>query len=272
MESCELGDSSSVIEPKPKTWGGFWDIFGEVLVDFMDINVGDRIFDIGTGGGSVLYPLLRRVGDTGKVIGFETCDHCAKATTAEIERCNIKNAEVHFGDACENKFADDSFDCVTAGFIGWDDYFDFQTLEYKKPDELMRAVCRILKPGGKFGMSTWLLQEDLDWMNDFLTSQSIESKTNYHIENEKGWNIILSKSGFQDIRVLTKSVSYTYNSVDFWWKEMMDYDWPVDGKNSEAITDSIKKEAFNLIQNRMDEAGGVPFTRDAIFVTATYYC
>ena len=105
-----MGDSSSVIEPKPKTWGGFWDIFGEVLVDFMDINVGDRIFDIGTGGGSVLYPLLRRVGDTGKVIGFETCDHCAKATTAEIERCNIKNAEVHFGDACENKFADDSFD------------------------------------------------------------------------------------------------------------------------------------------------------------------
>ncbi len=266
-----MGDSSSVIDQKPKTWGGFWDIFGEVLVDFMDIQVGNRVFDIGTGGGSVLYPLLRRVGPLGKVIGAETCEHCAKATAAEIKKCKIENAEVHFVNACENEFADDSFDCVTAGFIGWDDYFDFQTLEYKKSDDLMKAVCRLLKPEGKFGMSTWLLQEDLDWMYDFLTSHKIESKRNYHIENEKAWKIILSKSGFQDIRVLTKSITYPYISVDFWWKEMMDYDWVVDRKNSEAITDTIKKEAFNLIQSRLKKDGGVPFTRDAIFVTATYY-
>ena len=269
MELRELGDSSSMSELKPKTWGGFWDIFGEALVDFMDIQVGERVFEIGTGGGSVLYPLLRRVGDSGKVVGVETCDHCAKATTAEIKKCKIKNAEVHFMDARETEFDGNSFDCVTAGFIGWDDYFDFDTLEYKKADALMKAVCRLLKPGGKFGMSTWLLQEDLDWMYDFLTSQSIECKRNYHIENEKGWKIILSKAEFQNIRVLTRSATYTYNSVDFWWKEMMDYDWPVDGKNSEKITDSIKKKAFSLIQDRLKEGGGVPFTRDAIFVTAT---
>ena len=119
-------------------------------------------------------------------------------------------------------------------------------------------------------MSTWLWQEDLDWMYDFLTSHSIKSKRNYHIENEKGWRIILSNSGFQDIRVLTKSVTYTYDSVDFWWKEMMDYGWPVNGENREVITDDIKKEAFKLIKNRLGEGGGVPFIRDAIFVTATY--
>ena len=113
MELRELGESSSVIKQKPKTWGGFWDIFGEILVDFMDIQVGDRVFDIGTGGGSVLYPLLRRVGSSGKVIGAETCEHCVKATTAEIKRCKIKNAEVHFVDACENDFADENFVIVT---------------------------------------------------------------------------------------------------------------------------------------------------------------
>ena len=267
----ELGDSSSEVKQRPKTWGGFWDIFGEVLVDFMDIQVGDRVFDVGTGGGSVLYPLLRRVGDSGKVIGVETCEHCAKATTKEIKRCKIKNAEVHFGDAREIEFAEDSFDCVTAGFIGWDNYFDFQTMKYKKSDDLMKAICRLLKPDGKFGMSTWLLQEDLDWMYDFLTSHSIECKRNYHIENEKGWRIILSKSGFQDTRVLTRSATYTYNSIDFWWKEMMDYDWVADRKNSEVITDTIKKEALNLVQNRLVEGGGVPFTREAILVTATYW-
>jgi SAM-dependent methyltransferase len=263
-----LGDSSSTSGLKPKTWGGFWDIFGEVLVDFLDIQKGDKVLDIGTGGGSVLYPLVREIGDSGHVTGVETCDHCVKATTAEIERCMIQNAEVHFVDACDAEFETHSFDCVTAGFIGWDDYFDFKTLEYKKPDELMSSICRLLKPGGKFGMSTWLLQEDLDWMYNFLTSHSIKSRRNYHIENEEGWRIILTKAGFHDIRVLTKAAIYTYHSIDYWWKEMMDYDWPVEGKNSEQVTESIKRDAFTSIQSHLAKDGGVPFTREAIFVTA----
>ncbi len=268
MELRALGDLSSVGELKPKTWGGFWDIFGEVLVEFLEIQEGESVFDIGTGGGSVLYPLARRVGDSGRVIGVETCDHCAKATSTEIERCGIRNAEVHFMDARKAIFKSHSFDCVTAGFIGWDDYFDFTTLEYKKPDELMSAICRLLKPGGKFGMSTWLLQEDLDWMYEFLTSHSIKSRRNYHVENEKGWRVILSQAGFQNIRVHTRSVSYAYDSIDFWWKEMMDYDWLVDGKNSDVIDDKIKHNAFNSIQSRLTIDGGVPFNRKALFVTA----
>ncbi|MGY5853401.1 MAG: class I SAM-dependent methyltransferase [Candidatus Thorarchaeota archaeon] len=254
---------------KPKTWGGFWDIFGKVLVDFLDIQEGDRVFDIGTGGGSVLYPLARGVGDSGRIIGVEPCDHCAKATTAEINRCNIKNTEVHFMDARETKFEIQSFDCVTAGFIGWDNYFDFDTLECKKPDELMRSICRLLKPGGNFGMSTWLLQEDLDWMYKFLTSHSIKARRNYHIENEEGWRIILSEAGFHKMRFITRSATYTYDSIDFWWKEMMDYDWLIEGQNSDVITDSIKEAAFEAVQGRTNQDGGIPFTRDAIFVTAT---
>jgi ubiquinone/menaquinone biosynthesis C-methylase UbiE len=268
MELRELGDSSSTSELKPKTWGSYWDIFGKALVDLLDVQEGDQVFDIGTGGGSVLYPLAREVRDSGRVIGVETCDHCVKATTAEIERCKIKNAEVHFGDASKVEFEDHSFDCVTAGFIGWDDYFDFVALKYKKSDELMRSICRVLRPGGKFGMSTWLLQEDLDWMYKFFTSHSIETRRNYHIENEEGWRIILSEAGFHEIQVITKSATYTYDTIDFWWKEMMDYDWPVDGENNEVITDSIKREAFTSIQSHLIEDGGIPFKRDAIFVTA----
>ena len=253
---------------KPKTWGGFWDIFGEVLVDLLDVQPGGRVFDIGTGGGSVLYPLVRKVGDTGHVVGVELCDHCAKGTTEEIQRCGISNAEVHFLDARKTDYEDDSFDCVTAGFIGWDNYFDFDSLRYKAPDDLMSAVCRILKPGGQFGMSTWLLQEDLDWMYDFLRSHSIDCKRNYHIENEEGWRIILTEAGFGDINISTSSASFTYHSIDFWWQEMMDYDWLPEGENSERITETIKDDAYTSIQNRTTEDGGVPFRRDALLVTA----
>jgi SAM-dependent methyltransferase len=240
VESCDLGKTKL----KPKTWGGFWDIFGDVLVDLLDVQAGDKVFDIGTGGGSVLYSLVRKVGDSGHVLGVETCDHCAKATSAEIKRCKIKSAEVHFMDARKTNFEDDSFDCITAGFIGWDDYYDFEKLEYKTHDELMGEITRLLKPNGKFGMSTWLLQEDLDWMYDFLSSHSIECKRNYHIENEEGWRMILSEAGFHDINLFEKSATFPYHSIDFWWQEMMDYEWLVDGKNSDEITDSLRRMLF----------------------------
>ena len=263
-----LNESSSVDELKPRTWGGFWDIFGEVLVDLLDVQEGQRVLDIGTGGGSVLYPLSEKVGASGQVIGVETCDHCVEKTNAEIERCKIHNSVVHCIDAREADFEEHSFDCVTAGFIGWDDYFDFQTLEYKKPDDLMGAICRFLKPGGLFGLSTWLLQEDLDWMYGFLSAQSIESKRNYSAETEKGWKKILSLAGFQNIRGYTQSASFTYETSDLWWNEMMDYNWPVTGNNSDVITGSVKTAAFNSIQERQTETGGIPFKRKALLVTA----
>ncbi len=263
-----MNNSPSTDEPKPRTWGGFWDIFGEMLVDFLDIQEGQRVLDIGTGGGSVLYPLSKKVGSSGRVIGVETCDHCVKNTNAEIKRCNIRHAVVHCMDAREVDFEDHSFDCITAGFIGWDDYFDFQTLAYKKSDDLMSAICRLLKPKGQFGLSTWLLQEDLDWMYKFLSAQAIESKRNYSAENETGWTKILSLAGFQHIQGYTRQALFTYDTLDAWWNEMMDYNWPVTGENSDVITESIKAAAFESLQGRLTETGGITFRREALFMTA----
>jgi len=251
---------------KPKTWGGFWDIFGDMLVDRLDIKEGANVLDIGTGGGAVLYPAAKRVGNSGFVTGVEFCDHWVKATTAQIERCNIENAKVLLIDACNTGFDYHSFDYVTAGFIGWDDYFDFQAHKYKKEDKLMAEISRVLKPGGLIGISTWVLQEDLDWMYQFLARHSILCKTNYSIEDEKGWRGIMSASGFKDVVVTSESVTYTYESIETWWKEMRSYDWVLEGKDDDAITDSLKDDAFSSIHAHVADEGGVQFKRDALFV------
>lgn len=259
-----MSSSESDIVLKPRTWGTFWDIFGKMLVGFMNIPTGAKVLDVGSGGGSVLYPLVRSVGPEGHVIGVEICEHCAKKTGSEIERCMIQNAETIYVDVRKTKFPNASFDCITAGFIGWDDFFDFEKNEYKNPDSMMEAITRLLKTGGQFGMSTWLLQEDLDWMYQFLTSQSIKSKKNYHIENEKGWRKILTNWGYTDIRVFTETAIYAYDSIDFWWKEMTDYDW-VEGDNCKETLESVKDLAFEKIQSKIKE-GKIPFKREAIFV------
>jgi len=260
-----LEDSTSTSSLKPKTWGGFWDIFGDMLVDLLDIKEGANVLDIGTGGGAVLYPAAKRAGNSGFVTGVELCDHWVKAATDQIERCDIENAKVLLMDASNTGFDYHSFDYVTAGFIGWDDYFDFQAHKYTKEDLLMAEIGRVLKPGGLIGITAWLLQEDLDWMYQFLERHSILCKRNYSIENEKDWRKIMSASGFKDVQVTSESATYTYKSIEAWWKEMRDYDWILEGKDDDVITDSLKDDAFSSIHAHVTDEGGVQFKRDALF-------
>ncbi len=253
----------------PKTWGTFWDIFGKSLIELLDIPAGVAVLDVGTGGGSVLYPSLKKVGPKGQVTGICICQHCVDLTNSEIERCKIGNAHVHFMDGREMEFEDNSFDYVSAGFIGWDDWFDFDACEFIEEDRMMNEIYRVLKPNGKFGYSTWLGQDDLDWMYDFLLSNSISPQKNYHIENEAGWRKIMTAVGLKDLHFFTESTSYTYETIDFWWKEMIDYAWVKDSKNSDIVTQSIKKKAFDLIQTRLTSNGGIPFKRDVLYAIAT---
>jgi len=257
------------IEVTPKTWGTYWDIFGTTLTKLLDIQSGATVLDVGTGGGSVLYAALEKVGSKGKVKGIDIRQHWVDTTNAEIERCKIDNARVYFMDGRELKFDDNTFDYVSAGFIGWDDWFDFDTCEFIDQDLMMSEIRRVLRPNGTFGYSTWLCQYDLDWMYQFLTSHGIDAKTNYSIENEAGWRKIMSNVGLKEQRFFSESVSYTYKSIDFWWKEMMDYTWVKEKENSVVITESIKNEAFELIQSHLTNDGGIPFKRDALFALGT---
>jgi ubiquinone/menaquinone biosynthesis C-methylase UbiE len=259
MDDTETGQFVS-----PSTWGTFWDVFGEKLVSLMDIPEGAKVLDVGSGGGSVLYPLAKRVGAKGHVTGVELCEHCFKRTSSEIIRCKVLNAEVLNRDATETGFLDESFDCVTAGFIGWDDYFDFQTNAYIRPDSLMKEITRVLRPGGLFGMSTWLRQEDLDWMYQLLRSQSIDCRKNYSIENATGWRKIMTSWGYKDVQIFTQAVTYDYDSVDFWWDEMTDYDW-VEDRDRKKLGESLKTLALQRVKP-LGKGGKIPFLREALFV------
>ncbi|MBN2230276.1 MAG: class I SAM-dependent methyltransferase [Candidatus Thorarchaeota archaeon] len=252
----------------PRTWGTYWDKFGETLVRLLEIREGAHVLDIGTGGGSTLFPASRRVGPTGKVTGVELCEHCVGRTNGEIARCGISNAEVHPIDARTMDFPDASFDYVIAGFIGCDDYFDFTTNTFVAEDVLTKQIVRVLKPGGRFGLSTWLVQEDLDWMKRFFNDHGLECRTNYHAEHEDGWRAIMRAAGLEDLWFLEEAYRYTYPTLELWWKEMLDYDWFEGQKNSDVIDESMVQDAHRRIKKHATENGCIRFGRKAIFLTA----
>jgi len=265
----------------PKTWGSYYDYFGLRLVELVGITEGADVLDVGTGGGALLYPAAHMVGDRGQVTGIEICHDCQERTSSEIARCGITNAKVLLMDAGEMTFADSSFDFVTAGLIGWDDSYDFESCEFKKRDRRLEEICRVLKQGGRVGFTGWAAFEDSDWMKELirrhLPSTSLSGKDDglsipdaYSTETSRGWQQLLLGLGLREVRVLEETKEFTYRDEEEWWKEMLDAGWKnyVEKIEKAGLLDSLRSEAADLLQNHRDSTG-IHFRRSVVFALGT---
>jgi SAM-dependent methyltransferase len=263
----------------PRTWGGYWDYFGKRLVELTQIESGARVLDVGSGGGASLYPAVRRVGSDGEVIGIETCEGCFNRTSGEIKRCGITNAKMIFMNAQNMDFEDESFDFVISGFIGWDDSFDFEKGEYIAQDKMMGEIYRVLKNGGRIGISGWnfagenLLMRQL--LFRYLPSDSPHRKDVIawsHTETDKGWHKILETAGFVDIKTVIEHYDCVYSSEEEWWSEVMDLDWKgvmEDLEQNGIVTfDALKEEIYEMLQ-KYKKTDGIHQTRDAVMAFGT---
>ena len=262
---------------KPKTWGGYWDHFGKRLVELANIPKDARVLDIGTGGGSSLYPAAERVGSKGEVIGIETCEGCFERTSSEIERCRIDNARMEFMDAKEMTFEDESFDFVFAGMIGWDSYFDFEKFEFKGPNKMMAEIVRVVKKGGRVGISGFSLEEDTEWMHELYTKYVTEvsppsweptpelSKL-FSKENEKGWRKILSSAGFSDIMTMKEVIQYEYEDKEAIWSDSRWKSYLIETKGMHEDDVAGFKE---FVLNALEERGSITFDKGSIFAYGT---
>jgi len=199
---CNLLNANS----KFKTWGFYWDVLASRLVNLIGITEGATVLDIGTGGGSTLHASLMRVGPSGLVIGLDRSEEDVDQVNSELERCNVTNSKVHHMGATEMTFPDNYFDFAISGFLGWDLNFDFSKNQSKGPDTVMNETVRVLKSGGRVGFSTWLLQEDTEWMEHFVRSYSHPARCTYSKESEEGWKIILENSGLEKTSILHEVV------------------------------------------------------------------
>jgi ubiquinone/menaquinone biosynthesis C-methylase UbiE len=258
----------------PRTWGGYWDYFGERLVELIQIESGSRVLDIGTGGGASLYPAVESVGSIGEVVGIEICEGCFERTSGEIERCGIANAKMIYMNAQNMDFDDESFDYVTSGFMGWDDFFDFEKGEYIKPDKMMAEICRVLKKGGRVGISGWNVADENRLMRELLfrylptNSPYRKNVRNWsHTESAEGWYTILETAGLVEISTVIEHFDYVYSSEDEWWNEVMDLDWKgvmEDLEKNDIVTfDALKDELFQMLLE-YKKSDGIHQSRDAV--------
>ena len=120
----------------------FFDLNARALVREVEIPAGAAVLDVATGTGKVAVEAARIVGPEGRVIGVD-----ASAGMLERARRKAGNLPLEFRRMDGNvlSFPDETFDVVLCG----------HALTFLNADRAIREFHRILRPGGRVGISSF---------------------------------------------------------------------------------------------------------------------
>ena len=212
------------VEPSGELGPNYWEYFAERLAQLANIHNNSIILDIGTYDGNVLLKAMQKMELLGFGLGADIYYGGFKDGIKDIKEQELEGYVAFVQtDANALGFVSEKFDTVLANFVGWDDCFDFERLEFISSDKMMAEIRRVLRPGGQVGIGAWVEQSDIDWIIGAFKKYLPENHqdiTCYAKENPEGQKIILQNSGFEDLWVHVETTKFVLPDAEIWWRQM----------------------------------------------------
>lgn len=155
-----------------------------------DLHPGETVLDLGSGGGLDVLLSARRVGPTGMAYGLDASQDMLALARANATKADVGSAEFLHGHIEDIPLPDASVDVVISNCV--------INLSANKPAVLAEAF-RVLRPGGRLGVSDVIADDDLDPAARHAAEQQVGCTTGTLTANE--YRTALTSAGFTGVTI-----------------------------------------------------------------------
>jgi SAM-dependent methyltransferase len=132
---------------------------GDALLKQADFKAGERVLDIGCGGGGTTIAIAKAVAPSGEVLGIDISPDLTAASSHRASDAGVSNIRFICADASDVQLTDAPFDRL---------FSRFGSMFFTDPHKAFANLHSLLRPGARIDLAVWGPPRDNLWMVEMM--------------------------------------------------------------------------------------------------------